>query len=119
MEITGRTNDGGIDGRGLATINGILSFRVVFQCKRWKSAVGAPVVRDFRGAMDGRADKGLLITTSYFTQEAIREATRDGAQAIDLVDGTKLAQKLYSLGLGLKITQTESVEVDAAWFEQL
>lgn len=67
VEVTGRTNDGGIDGRGIATINGMLSFRVVFQCKRYKGGVGSSIVRDFRGAMVGRADKGLLITTGYFT----------------------------------------------------
>ena len=119
VEITGRSNDGGIDGRGLATINGILSFRVVFQCKRWKNSVGAPVVRDFRGAMQGRADKGLLITTSYFTQEAIREAARDGALAIDLVDGSKLIQKLYALRLGVNVTAVEIITIDETWFDNL
>jgi restriction system protein len=70
VEVLGRTGDGGIDGRGIAKINGILSFRVVFQCKRYKGSVGASEVRDFQGAMHGRADKGLLITTGYFTRDA-------------------------------------------------
>lgn len=97
VEVTGRTNDGGIDGKGIAKINGILSFRVVFQCKRYKGAVGASAIRDFRGAMQGRADKGLFITTGYFTREDVKEATRDGAIAIDIVDGEKLAEKLKNL----------------------
>lgn len=116
VEVTGRTGDGGIDGKGVAKINGILSFRVVFQCKRYKGAVGAGEIRDFRGAMQGRADKGLFITTGYFTRDAIREATRDGAITIDLVDGEKLAEKLKELGLGVKIETTEKVIVDPEWF---
>src|SRR5205823_8842550 len=99
VEVTGRSGDGGIDGKGIAKINGILSFRVVFQCKRYRGSVGASEIRDFRGAMQGRADKGLFITTGYFTRDAIKEATRDGATAIDLVDGEKLVEKLRELGL--------------------
>jgi restriction system protein len=119
VEVTGKSGDGGIDGRGIAKINGILSFRVVFQCKRYRGGVGASEIRDFRGAMQGRADKGLFITTGYFTRDAIKEATRDGATAIDLVDGEKLAEKLKELGLGLKIERTESVTVDEDWFKNL
>jgi restriction system protein len=119
VEVTGRTGDGGIDGKGVAKINGILSFHVVFQCKRYKGAVGAGEIRDFRGAMQGRADKGLFITTGYFTRDAIREATRDGAITIDLVDGEKLAEKLKELGLGVKIETTEKVIVDPEWFSTL
>jgi restriction system protein len=78
VEITGRTGDGGIDGVGVLRLN-LLSFHVLFQCKRWKGSVGASTIRDFRGAMIGRADKGLVLTTGYFTPDARREATRDGA----------------------------------------
>lgn len=119
VEVTGRTGDGGIDGTGIAKINGILSFRVVYQCKRYRGAVGASEIRDFRGAMQGRADKGLFITTGYFTRDALKEATRDGAIAIDLVDGEKLAEKLKELGLGIKIQHVESVTVDTSWFQTI
>jgi restriction system protein len=119
VEVTGKSGDGGIDGRGIAKINGILSFRVVFQCKRYRGAVGTSEIRDFRGAMQGRADKGLFITTGYFTRDAIKEATRDGAIAIDLVDGEKLAEKLRELGLGLNIELTENITVDEDWFKNL
>lgn len=119
VEVTGRTGDGGIDGTGIAKINGILSFRVVFQCKRYRGSVGAPEIRDFRGAMQGRADKGLFVTTGHFTRDALKEATRDGAAAIDLVDGDKLAEKLKELELGVKIELLESVHVDETWFESL
>jgi restriction system protein len=119
VEVLGRTGDGGIDGRGVAKINGILSFRVVFQCKRYKGSVGAPEVRNFQAAVHGRADKGLLITTGYFTRDAIKEATRDGALAIDLVDGEKLAEKLKQLGLGVLVESIETVSVDEEWFKTI
>ena len=119
VEVTGRTGDGGIDGRGIAKINGILSFHIIFQCKKYQSGskVGAKEIRDFRGAMVGRTDKGLFMTTSSFTRDAIAEATRDGAPAIDLMDGEKLAEKLKELNLGLKVELKESVIVDEAWFK--
>lgn len=119
VEVTGRTGDGGIDGNGIIQINGFLSFHVVFQCKRYQGSVSASHIRDFRGAMVGRADKGLMITTGSFTRSAIREATRDGAPPIDLVDGDELADKLKELGLGLETELVEKVEVDEEWFEQI
>ena len=104
VEITGRSGDGGIDGIKVLRVN-LVSFHVIFQCKRWKGSVGASVVRDFRGAMVGRADKALIITTSSFTADARREATRDGAPAIDLVDGETLCQLVKELRLGIKVHQ--------------
>jgi len=94
VEVTGRVGDGGIDGKGVVRIGGLLSFHMVFQCKRWQGSVSTSTVRDFRGAMAGRADKGLLITTGKFTKDARSEAQRDGAPPIDLVDGEALADKL-------------------------
>lgn len=119
VEVLGRTGDGGIDGRGIARINGILSFHIIFQCKRFKgtSKVGSKDIRDFRGAMVGRTDKGLFITTSTFTRDAIAEANRDGAPTIDLMDGDKLAEKLKELNLGLKVELKEIVKVDEDWFK--
>ena len=119
VEVTGRTGDGGIDGKGIMRINGLLSFHVVFQCKRYTGSVSAGHVRDFRGAMIGRADKGLLITTGSFTRDAIREATRPGAPPIDLVDGDELAEKLKELKLGVETDFVEKVDVDQSWFQQI
>lgn len=121
VEVTGRSGDGGIDGRGIMRLGGLLSFHVIFQCKRWQGAVGAGQVRDFRGAMVGRADKGLLVTTGTFTKDAVREATRDGAPAIDLIDGDQLVEKLRELSLGVKTetVQIEKVAVDKNWFASL
>lgn len=119
VEVTGKSGDGGIDGRGLAKINGILSFQIVFQCKRYRGSVGSIEIRNFRGAMQGRADKGLFITTGYFTRDAIKEASRDGAINIDLIDGEKLAEKLKELRLGVNIERIERVTVDEEWFKSL
>lgn len=116
VEVTGRTGDGGIDGKGIAKIHGLMSFHVLFQCKRYKGSVGASEIRDFRGAMVGRADKGLFITTGTFTPAAQKEATRDGAPPIDLVDGDELADKLKELQLGLKCELVEKITVDENWF---
>lgn len=84
VEVTGRSGDGGIDGVGVLRI-ALLSFQVYFQCKKWKGNVRAKDIRDFRGAMVGRTDKGLFMTTGSYTPDAQKEATRDGAPAIDLI----------------------------------
>jgi len=117
VEVTGQSGDGGIDGKGIMRLGGLLSFHVIFQCKRYQGAVSVSQVRDFRGAMVGRADKGLLITTGNFTKDALREATRDGAPAIDLIDGDLLLDKLKELGLGIKTEkiEVEKVTVDEEW----
>ena len=119
VQVTGKAGDGGIDGVGIARINGFLSFHVLFQCKRYQGSVTAGQIRDFRGAMQGRTDKGLFITTGTFTRDAIKEATRDGAPPIDLIDGEQLVERLKELGLGVKITMIESVEVDVGWFAKI
>jgi restriction system protein len=98
VEVTGRTGDGGIDGKGIARIHGFMSFHVVFQCKRYQGIVSSSHIRDFRGA--------------------IKEATRDGAPPIDLVDGEQLADKLREFGLGIRIEMIENVTVDEAWFRE-
>jgi restriction system protein len=119
VEVTGRTGDGGIDGKGIARIHGFMSFHVIFQCKKYQGSVSAGDIRDFRGAMVGRADKGLFITTGTFTPAAIKEATRDGAPPIDLVDGEHLAEKLKEFGLGIQTEMIEKVTVDKQWFRNL
>jgi restriction system protein len=118
VEVTGRSGDGGIDGKGILRLGGILSFHVMFQCKRWQNSVGSSVVRDFRGAMMGRADKGLIVTTSNFTKDAVSEATRDGATPIDLIDGDQLINRLKEFSLGVKTEEVivEKVSIDHDWF---
>lgn len=118
VEVTGRPGDGGIDGLGVLRVN-LLSFQVLFQCKRYQGTVGAPAVRDFRGAMIGRCDKGLVITTGTFSSEAVREATRDGAPAIDLIDGDQLCDLLKALNLGVQTETQERVTIDQDWFRKI
>ncbi len=121
VEVTGRSGDGGIDGKGIMRLGGLMSFHVIFQCKRYRGSVGSDQIRDFRGAMVGRADKGLFVTAGAFTKDAIREATRDGAPAIDLVDGDQLVEKLKELSLGINTTikQVEEINIDINWFQQV
>jgi len=118
VEVTGRSGDGGIDGVGVLRL-ALLSFQVYFQCKKYKGSVSAGAIRDFRGAMVGRTDKGLFITTGTFTAEAKREATRDGAPAIDLIDGDLLCDLLKSLKLGVATRMVEDVSIDPEWFVKI
>ncbi len=118
VEVTGKSGDGGIDGKGIMRLGGLLSFHVILQCKRYQGSVTASQVRDFRGAMVGRADKALFITTGNYTKDAIKEATRDGAPAIDLIDGNQLADKLKELSLDVitEKVEREKVTVKETWF---
>lgn len=118
VEVTGRSGDGGIDGTGILQLS-LMSFHVLFQCKRYAGSVGSGAVRDFRGAMMGRTDKGLIITTGTFSPDARREATRDGAPPIDLIDGETLCEKLKELSLGVETKLVEKVSVKSEWFNQL
>jgi len=119
VEVTGRSGDGGIDGKGIVRLSGLLSFHVMFQCKKYQGSVSSSHIRDFRGAIQGRADKGILITTGTFTRDAVKEATRDGATPIDLIDGEELMDKLKNLSLGVTTTLVESVTVNDVWFRSL
>ncbi len=119
VEVTGKTNDGGIDGKGIIRLGGVLSFHVVFQAKRYQGSVSSSVVRDFRGAMSGRADKGLILTTGSFTREAKKEAQRDGATPIDLIDGNDFAEKLKEMHLGVTVELVEEVKVKFDWFKKI
>lgn len=118
--VTGRSGDGGIDGVGVYRLS-LVSFPVFFQCKRYRGTVGPDKVRDFRGAMAGRGDKGLLITTGAFTREAKSEATRDGAPPIDLIDGEQLCEllKQHQLGVRTEERRVEEVEVVSSFFDEL
>lgn len=121
VEVTGRSGDGGIDGKGVVRVGGLLSFHVLFQAKRYKGSVSPTIVRDFRGALVGRADKGLIITTGTFTRDARIEAQRDGATPIDLIDGEDLVQKLKELSIGVDVKEkiVEEIVIDKRYFEQL
>ena len=116
VEVTGRTGDGGIDGHGVLEMNPFVSFKVLFQCKRYTDRpVSASHVRDFRGAMMGRADKGIILTTGQFTADAQKEARRDGVPPIELVNGEKLVSMFEQLELGVKPKTV--YEIDGQFFE--
>lgn len=119
VEVTGKSGDGGIDGRGIIRLAGLISFPVLFQCKRYSGSVGSNVVRDFRGAMAGRAERGLVLTTGHFTTEAQREATRPGVSLIDLIDSELLMDKMKELELGVSVEMVEKVEVKKDWFASI
>ena len=117
VEVTKKSGDGGIDGTGKLRINGIFSFNVAFQCKRYKGAVGAPEIRDFRGSLSTSIEKGVLITTGSFTRAALEEASSEGKRLIDLMDGEELINKLAEYGIGLN--EVKSYEVDMDFFNSL
>jgi restriction system protein len=120
VTVTGKSGDGGIDGVGTYRLS-LVSFPVFFQCKRYNGSVSPKDVRDFRGAMTGRGDYGLLITTGTFTAEAKSEATRAGAPTIDLIEGERLCDllKQYKLGVNTTVRQVEDVTILPAFFEDL
>jgi restriction system protein len=116
VTVTGRAGDGGIDGIGILQVSPLVSFKVLFQCKRYSGAVNPSQVRDFRGAMQGRADKGIIVTTGGFTSDAKKEAVRDGVPPIELVDGDKLVMMIEGLELGL--VPIKSFRIDEGFFDQ-
>lgn len=120
LKVTGKSGDGGIDGTGIYRPS-LVSFPIYFQCKKWTKGVGSKEVRDFRGAMSGRGERGLLITTATFTPEAKKEATRDGAPPVDLIDGDRLCELLkeYQLGVKTELRTEESVTVNTHFFSDI
>jgi len=116
VTVTGRSGDGGLDGIGILQVNPLVTFKVLFQCKRYSKAVTPSQVRDFRGAMQGRAEKGIILTTAAFTPEARNEALREGVPPIELVDGEKLLDMLEDLELGLK--PKRAFDIDETFFSQ-
>lgn len=116
VQITGKSGDGGLDGIGILQVNPFVSFKVLFQCKRYIGSVSPSQVRDFRGAMMGRADKGIILTTGTFTGDARKESVRDGVPPIELVDGDKLLDMFEQLELGVR--PKKAYDVDPVFFEE-
>lgn len=115
--VTKKSGDGGIDGTGKLKINGIFSFNVAFQCKRYKGTVGASEIRDFRGSLTAGIEKGVFITTGSFTKQAIEEASNIGKQQIDLIDGEDFITKLAEFGIGVK--EVKDYEIDEEYFSNI
>ena len=123
VEITGGPGDNGIDGRALIDLAGLLSVTVLFQCKRVAGTISPRVVRDFRGAIGGSAEKGIIFTTGRFSGNAQEEAQKVGTTPIALIDGELLTQKMKELDLGVstkkETVEIEAVSVDEGWFDSL
>ena len=119
VEVVGKSGDGGLDGVGVYRLS-LVSFPIYFQSKRYKGSVSASTVRDFRGAMAGRGEKGLLVTTGTFTRGAREEANRDGAPPVELIDGSELCDllKKFDLGVRTRIRQVEDVDWEPSFFDQ-
>lgn len=117
VEVTKKSGDGGIDGIGKLKINGIFSFNIAFQCKRYKGVVGAPDIRDFRGSLTTNIEKGVFITTGSFSKAAIEEASSPGKQQIDLIDGEEFIDKLAEFGIG--VNEIKDYEVDENFFVKI
>lgn len=117
VEVTKKTGDGGIDGTGKLKINGIFSFSVAFQCKRYKGVVGAPAIRDFRGSLTTDIEKGVFVTTGSFSKDAKDEAVSPGKKQIDLIDGEEFINKIAQYGIGVR--EVTSYEVDETFFEEI
>lgn len=110
VEVTKKSGDGGIDGTGKLRINGIFSFNVAFQCKRYKNQVGAGEIRDFRGSLTTDIEKGVMITTGTFSKAAREEASNPGKQQIDLIDGEEFMNKIAEYGIGVKPVTTYAID---------
>lgn len=117
VHVTKKSGDGGIDGIGKLRLNGIFSFNVAFQCKRYKGQVGAGEIRDFRGSLDNNIEKGVLITTGSFSKSAREEASAPGKKQIDLMDGNDFMDKLAEYNIGL--TPRTEYDIDEEFFSSI
>ncbi|MDI9429079.1 MAG: restriction endonuclease [Spirochaetota bacterium] len=117
VEVTKKTGDGGIDGTGKLKINGIFSFNIAFQCKRYRDQVGPAEIRNFRGSLTTDIEKGVFITTGRFSKAAREEASKPGKQQIDLIDGDELIAKIAEFGIGVK--EVKTYEIDEEFFDSI
>ena len=114
VKVTKASGDGGIDGTGKLRINGVFSFNVAFQCKRYKGSVGAPEVRDFRGSLNKGTEKAVLITTGTFTKAARQEAADQSKDQIDLIDGEELIDLIVQNRIG--VSEEVTYRIDESFF---
>ena len=112
VKVTGEQGDQGVDGEGYLLINRFVRTKVMFQCKRYEGSVGPDKIRDFRGAIQGRAERGIFLTTGTFTKGAKEEAARENTTAIELVDIDRLLELLIEENLGVKETKALKIEPD-------
>jgi restriction system protein len=117
LKVTQKSNDKGIDGYGIYKINGLVTYKVAFQCKRYTNTpISSSEIRDFRGSLSSEFDRGLFITTSTFSPSAREEAESSGKTLIELIDGENLIEKIAELEIGLK-PKTE-YEIDFEFYNK-
>ncbi|TEU25625.1 restriction endonuclease [Alkanindiges illinoisensis] len=114
-QAIGKTNDGGID--GIISEDRLGLDKIYIQAKRWENTIGRPDIQQFKGALaDQVAKKGVFITTSSFSKEAIESAKKSG---IVLIDGDRLTSLMIEFGLGVTIERSFHVyRIDSDRFEE-
>lgn len=114
-QAIGKTNDGGID--GIISEDRLGLDKIYIQAKRWQGTIGRPDIQQFNGALiDQGAKKGVFITTSSFSKEAIESAKKSG---IVLIDGDRLTSLMIEFGLGVTIERSFHVyRIDSDRFEE-
>ncbi|WP_333665663.1 restriction endonuclease [Parvibaculum sp.] len=115
VKVSGQSGDRGIDGEGYLLINRFVRTKVMFQCKRYAGTVQAKEVRDFRGAIQGRAERGIFLTTGTFTKGAREEAARENATAIELVDIDRLLELMIGESLG--VSEAKALTINREFFK--
>lgn len=116
VEVTGRSGDGGLDVQAELTVGGITRVKTAIQVKRWKHNVSGKTVRELRGALVAD-QRGLVITTSDFTRDAITEASAPSKVPISLVTGEKLVTLLVDNQIGVKTRDLKYHVLDLEQFE--
>lgn len=115
LQRVGGSGDGGID--GIISLDKLGLEKVYVQAKRWNNVVGRPEIQAFFGALAGqRASKGVFITTSAFTTQAVQYAA--SVEKIVLVDGPKLAELMLDHGVGVSVRHVQIPKVDSDYFEE-
>lgn len=117
LEVTQRSRDGGIDGYGKLR-QGIVKIDAVFQCKRWQNTVPRAEIDRFRGAISGRFDQGILLTTSNFSIEASGVSVRQGAVPIILIDGERIVDLMIQHSIGVSRRPLYLLDVNEEFFIQ-
>ena len=110
VEVTSRSNDGGIDVRGTLVVGDVIRTRLAVQVKRWKNNVQAPVIQQVRGSL-GTHEQGLIITTSDFSKGAREEATRANATPVGLMNGEQLVDLLIQNEIGITLTPLQLIQL--------
>jgi len=117
VKVTQRSRDGGIDGFGKLR-QGIVKIDAAFQCKRWQGVVPRPEIDRFRGAISGKFDQGIFLTTSSFSQEALDASIRPGAVPIIMVDGEKMLELMIQNGIGVLRRPLQLLDIDEDFFRE-